>query len=97
MPDIPDDDRWRIDKKIPLPLLCFLAAQMGLGIWWAASIDARVGQMEHQVNQNAPQGERIIRLETKLDAISDRVTEIKGTLTGALSATTQKEAPPVRR
>lgn len=96
MPNIPDDDRWRIDRKIPLPLIGFLALQMGLGIWWAASIEARVGQVERQVNLSGPQGERIIRLETKLDAISDRITEIKGTLTGALSKANQEQAPQRR-
>ena len=73
--------RWTIDRKIPLALIITLAIQSGVFIWWAAGIDFRVTQLEKGDALRAPQGERIIRLETKVDSVYDRLSEIKGLLT----------------
>ena len=33
-------------KSLPIPLLTFLAAQVGAAVWWGAQIDAKVKLVE---------------------------------------------------
>jgi len=33
-------------KNLPIPLLTFLAAQVGAAVWWGAQIDAKVSLVE---------------------------------------------------
>ena len=33
-------------KNIPIPVLTFLAAQLGAAVWWGAQIDAKVKLVE---------------------------------------------------
>ena len=33
-------------KNLPIPLLTFLAAQVGAAVWWGAQIDAKVKLVE---------------------------------------------------
>ncbi len=75
------DREWHLDKKVPVALMAVLLTQTVGIVWWAAGITARVDQLEHVAVSTAPQAERIIRLETKVDDIKDRVTEIKGLVT----------------
>lgn len=53
------------------------AAQTLAIVWWAATANARLDHLERQVNASAPQSERIIRLEAKMDAVADSIAEVK--------------------
>lgn len=72
--------RWMLDKKVPLPMLVMLMIQTGVLIWWAAGMNFKVDQLEKDNLARAPQADRIIRLETKVDGVYDRLSEIKGLL-----------------
>jgi hypothetical protein len=72
-----DDTRWHLDKRVPLALLFAILVQTGAALWWAAGVNARVEQLERQVISAAPNVERIVRLETKMDAIFSQLAEIK--------------------
>jgi len=72
------DREWHLDKKVPLALIVTLSLQTVAIVWWAASISARVDVLEQRVVAAAPQAERIIRLEAKLDNVVDKIAEIKG-------------------
>jgi hypothetical protein len=69
---------WHLDKKVPIALILTLAFQTAAIVWWAASISARVDTLEQRTIAAAPQAERIVRLETKLDGVIDKIAEIKG-------------------
>lgn len=45
----PDDNRWHLDKRVPLALIATIAIQTGGGIWWASGVDTRVGTLERDV------------------------------------------------
>lgn len=75
------DRSWRIDKHIPLALivtivLMFLGQTVTL-TWWGANMNYRVDALEKQMMILTPQGERLIKLETKFDGLIDSVNEIK--------------------
>ena len=36
-------------KNLPIPLLTFLAAQVGAAVWWGAQIDAKVSPLPLKV------------------------------------------------
>lgn len=76
--DETQDRQWHLDKKVPLALIVTIIAQTMAIVWWAATASSRLDQLERQVNTAAPQAERIIRLETKMDGIAEAISELKG-------------------
>lgn len=75
--DTQPDKHWALDRKVPLALIIAIFAQSMGFAWAASSLWYRVGELEHKVENAAPQAERIIRLETKVDVITSTLTEIK--------------------
>ena len=75
--DESQDRQWHLDKKVPLALIVTIIAQTMAIVWWAATASARLDQLERQVNTAAPQVERIIRLETKMDGIAEAISDLK--------------------
>lgn len=71
---------WVIDKHIPLALLCAIGVQSCTAVWWAASVSGRIDVLERQANASAPISERLVKLETKFDSVSETLTEIKNIL-----------------
>lgn len=68
---------WRVDRTIPVSLIIAIAFQTGGAVWFASRMDFRVTAVEQTVTQVAPQGERLIRLETQLDAVRNDLKEVK--------------------
>jgi len=62
---------------VPLALIFAILVQTGAALWWAAGVNARVEQLERQVVSAASNVERIVRLETKIDATFFQPAEIK--------------------
>lgn len=71
---------WHLDRKVPVALIVALAAQTVAMVWWAATLSIRVDQLEQKAVASAPQAERIIRLESKVDVIADKITEIRAAI-----------------
>jgi hypothetical protein len=71
------DHQWHLDKRVPLALIVTLALQSGAFIWWAAKADNRLEYLERTVNASAPQIERVIRLEAKMDSVAEALNDVK--------------------
>ncbi|HLK80262.1 MAG TPA: hypothetical protein VKT99_02030 [Xanthobacteraceae bacterium] len=71
------DRQWHVDKKVPLALIMTIIGQTVVAAWGASNLWTRVGELERQMQLAAPQFERIIRLETKVDGITGSLSEIK--------------------
>jgi len=71
------DRQWHLDKKVPLALIMTIIGQTVVAAWGASNLWTRVGELERQMQIAAPQFERIIRLETKVDGIMGSLSEIK--------------------
>lgn len=74
------DTRWHVDRKIPLALILTIIVQTGGVVWWGASISARIDVLEKRADSAAPQGDRLTRVEVRLDAVQEGITEIKSIL-----------------
>jgi len=72
-----DDRQWHLDKKVPLALIMTIIGQTVVAAWGASNLWTRVGELERQMQIAAPQFERIIRLEAKVDGITGSLSEIK--------------------
>ena len=71
------DGQWHLDKKVPIAIIVTMAVQVMFFAWWGGGFSNRVEQLERQMVAVVPQAERIIRLETKVDAITGSLSEIK--------------------
>ncbi len=69
--------RWHLDKRVPLALIITILAQTMVVIWGASNLWTRVGELERQMQVAAPNFERLIRLETKVDTIGGSGAEIR--------------------
>ena len=83
----PASESWHLDRRIPVAIIVTLAIQTGAAIWFASGIAHRVDSLERQQTAASPQGERIIRLETRMESIAEYILEIRNLLR-------QREARP---
>ncbi|MGM4987434.1 hypothetical protein [Tardiphaga sp. 841_E9_N1_2] len=78
------DERWHVDRKIPVALLVgfflTIGSQTSIAIWWASKADSRIERLEQQTTATAPQGDRLTKVETRLEAVQDGISEIKSIL-----------------
>ena len=72
-----DRQHWHVDKRVPLALIFAILGQTAGLLIWGSNLSTRVNQLESQIASTAPQAERIIRLETKMDSIFGSLAEIK--------------------
>lgn len=69
----PASTAWHLDKRIPVALLIGLMLNAMAGVWWASQINARVDTLERIVLQLSQDHDRIVRMETTLNGINDRL------------------------
>ncbi len=83
------DNAWHLDKKVPLALIVTILVQTGGIVWWGATTSERLNAVEKRVEMTAPQGDRLTRVEVKVDNALDGISEIKSIL--------RKEPQPTKR
>lgn len=76
------DQGWHLDRKVPVAIILTIMLQTGGIVWWAASAEARLNTLERTVQSTAPQGDRLTRVETRLEVVQEGITEIKTILRG---------------
>lgn len=78
----PEDgqESWHLDKKVPIAFIIAIAVQTGGFIYWVGSTSTRIDVLERAMLSSAPQAERVVRIETKVEALKDSLTEIKAIL-----------------
>ena len=77
---------WQVDRRIPLALIFTIAVQTCGIVWWASGLTSRVESLERQVAAAKPQGDRLTRVEVRLDNVVDGISEIKALLRPKLPA-----------
>ena len=74
------ESSWHIDKTVNLTVAFGFFAAITSGIWFAATSSARLDLLEKQMAVYAPLGDRITRLESKMDTINAVMFDIKSML-----------------
>jgi hypothetical protein len=73
----PVGEHWTVDRRIPLALILAIILQTGGIVWWAASASERLNALEKKMEMAGPQGDRLTRVEVKLETVQEGITEIK--------------------
>lgn len=71
------EGHWHLDKKVPLALLFAIIGQTACAAVWVGMTSERLTHLEHTVLAAAAQGDRLTRVEVKVDTIVDAVADIK--------------------
>lgn len=76
-----EDRHWSLDRKVPLALIvsiCILVVgQTGVVSWTLSNASTRLDALERKMVEQAPQAERIIRLEEKVIRTEEKVGAVQ--------------------
>ncbi len=74
-------DDWHLEKKVQIGALVGIFIYTGSAIWFASSLNSRVGGLESNKQNNIGAFERLIKLETNQDnlkeTLKDALTEMR--------------------
>lgn len=71
---------WQIDRRIPVALIVSIFMQTAAGVWWVATTNQRLTSVEEKTALVASRGDRLTRVEVKVEAANDGISEIKAML-----------------
>lgn len=71
------DGGWKVDRNIPIAPMVAIALQLLAAVWWGSQMDARVSHIEALQRATPNPSERIVRVEVGMEAIKERLAEIK--------------------
>ena len=71
---------WHLDKRLPIALMVILALEGGGFIWWAATIEARMTNVETWQSKNESLNDRMVRMETTLEGVAKTLARIEDKL-----------------
>lgn len=82
---------WHVTRGIPIAfivsMLLYTIVQTSTAAWFASAMNQRVDMIEKaelQISQQvSPQGERLTRVEEKLEGVKAGITDIKAMLQGS--------------
>ncbi len=71
------ETRWQIDKRIPLALIFTVSIQtIAVGVW-IGGINSRVSTLESVSGRYIESGDKLIRLDEKMNSVQQQQGEIK--------------------
>ena len=73
---------WRLDKRIPLALLCSLTVQILVAGLWFGRTETRLDMLDAWVRQNQATDRRLAVIENRLDVVHETLGRIERHLTG---------------
>lgn len=79
------NEHWHLSRGIPVAfiasMLIYAIAQTSTAAWFASQMNQRVEAIEKAQTQMSPQGERLTRVEEKLEGVKAGILDIKTLLT----------------
>jgi hypothetical protein len=71
------DDKWHLDRRVPIALIMAIVVQTSGLVWWASSLSERVSSLEKTRDATAPQADRLTRVEVKIENVQTTVERIE--------------------
>jgi hypothetical protein len=76
-----NDAKWHVSRGIPVAfivsMLFYAIAQTATAAWFASAMSQRMDTVEKVQLQISPQGERLTRVEEKLESVKSGIGDIK--------------------
>ena len=69
------NDKWTLDKRIPVIPAILLVAQLFVFIWWAAKLESRVSRLEEKEQVSSPMLEKVSKMEIRLEYMGQTQNE----------------------
>lgn len=73
-------EHWRVDRHIPVALICTLILQTAGAVWWASQLQSRVTELERVNVSTSSQADRLVKLETRFESVLEKLGDIRATL-----------------
>lgn len=70
-----DEAKWHLDKRVPIALIVAILVQCGTGIWWGATMAARVDSNERRIVQLEANSQKMADSFTTMNAQMSRLDE----------------------
>jgi hypothetical protein len=77
MPDLTTDSGWHLDKRVPIAIVLAIFFQTAGIVWFAATLENRVAQLEASQAHRADERDRLIALETQMRAIHETLLRME--------------------
>lgn len=74
------EQKWQIDRRVPIVLILTLLAQTGVALVWAGEAHERFANIEREVGRNSALSDRTVRVEERLAAVADSLGRIEAKL-----------------
>jgi hypothetical protein len=71
------EQRFRLDRRIPIALVFAFVLQTGGALFWAGSAAQRISEVERQSQTNTSAVERVVRLEAQVNAMHEQLSRIE--------------------
>ena len=79
--DTGSQEKWHVTRGVPIALIIsmgiFFFTQTGTAAWFAARLDSRIDVLEKAQALAQPQGERLTRVDEKLENVKTGIADIK--------------------
>jgi Tfp pilus assembly protein PilO len=80
----PPEDRWHLDKKVPIGIIFTILLQGAGGLWFVSKLDARVlalestqhMQRERDDRQDKASAEALAQLQRQLERIDEKLDRL---------------------
>lgn len=75
-----DDNRWHLDRRVPIALILAIFIQTVGAVWWAATATNRLAELEKDTAGTVDRGNRLIRLEVGVETLKETLEKMDGKL-----------------
>ena len=79
-----EPQHWHLDKRVPVTIILALLGQTMGFVWYAAMLESRVGHLENRAVIAESYGERLTRLEERLQSTNQILERIDKKIDKAL-------------
>jgi len=77
---LPERERWRLERQVTLGVIMAMTVQAGAALVWAGSAGERLSQLERRADLAQPLGERLARIEAKVELSGAALARIEARL-----------------
>ncbi len=78
MIDDANANHWHLDKRVPIALIVTIMLQCGAGIWWGATMAARLDNQERRIesleNRGQKMSESFSNMNNQMSRLDERMT-----------------------